>query len=77
MVTALMVILAIISVLLIFVILLQPSQSDGLSSSIAGGAEQLFGRKKARGYEAVLKKVTVFLTVLFLVLSIVALVLSK
>lgn len=45
--TFLMVILAIASVVLIFSILMQSSNSDGLSGSIGGGAEQLFGKRRA------------------------------
>ena len=41
--TVLMVLLAIASVVLIATILLQEGNSAGLSGSIAGGAEQLFG----------------------------------
>ncbi|HIV79415.1 MAG TPA: preprotein translocase subunit SecG [Candidatus Avanaerovorax faecigallinarum] len=67
--TALMVILAIVSIFLIATVLLQPGNSDGLSGSIAGGAEQLFGKKKSRGYEAILKKMTVVAAVLFIVIS--------
>lgn len=67
--TALMVLLAIASIVLILSVLLQSSNSDGLSGSIAGGAEQLFGKKKARGYEALLSKVTVVCAILFIVLS--------
>ncbi len=67
--TALMVILAIVSIFLIGSVLLQSGNSDGLSGSIAGGAEQLFGKKKSRGYDAILKKVTVVAAILFIVLS--------
>ncbi len=67
--TLLMVLLAIASIILIAAVLLQPSHSDGLSGSIAGGAEQLFGKKKSRGYEALLSKITVVAAVLFIVLS--------
>ena len=42
----LMVILGIASLILIGSILLQSSNSDGLSGSIGGGAEQLFERKR-------------------------------
>ena len=62
--------LIIVSVLLITVVLLQSGKSAGLSGAITGGAEQLFGKQKARGFEAVLNKVTVVLAVLFFVLSI-------
>lgn len=67
--TALMVLLAIASIIMIVSVLLQSSNSDGLSGSIAGGAEQLFGKKKSRGYEAILSKITVVSAVLFICLS--------
>lgn len=67
----LMVLLAISSFILIISILLQSSNSDGMSGAIAGGAEQLFGKKKSTGYEAVLKKISVAAAVLFIVLSLV------
>lgn len=69
--TALMVILAIVSIFLIASVLLQSGNSDGLSGSIAGGAEQLFGKKKSQGYDAILKKMTVVAAILFIVLSLV------
>lgn len=67
----LMIILAIASVILIGSILMQSSNSDGLSGSIGGGAEQLFGKKKSRGYEALLGKITTIAAVLFIILSLV------
>lgn len=67
--TALMVLLAIASIIIILSVLLQSSNSAGLSGSIAGGAEQLFGKKKSRGYEALLSKITVVSAVLFIGLS--------
>ena len=66
---ALMALLEIASIVLILSVLLQSGNSDGLSGSIAGGAEQLFGKKKGRGYEAILSKITVVCAVLFIVLS--------
>ena len=69
--TFLMVLLAIASVILIASVLLQSGNSAGLSGSIAGGAEQLFGKKKSKGYEAILAKVTAIGAVLFIVLSLV------
>ena len=69
--TALMIILAIVSVFLIASVLLQPGSSDGLSGSIAGGAEQLFGKKKSSAYETLLKRLTVIAAITFLVLSLV------
>ena len=69
--TVLMVLLGLSSLILIGSILMQSSNSDGLSGSIAGGAEQLFGKKKSTGYEAILKKICVVAAVLFIILSLV------
>ena len=69
--TLLMVLLALASIVLIASVLLQSGNSAGLSGSLAGGAEQLFGKKKSKGYEAILEKVTTEGAVLFVVLSLV------
>lgn len=66
---ALMIVLLISSIVLIISILLQSSNSSGLSGSIAGGAEQLFGKKKSRGYDAILSKITTIGAVVFIVVS--------
>jgi len=68
--TLLVVLLIIVSVALIAVVLLQSGKSAGLSGAISGGAEQLFGKQKARGMDLVLHRVTVVLSVLFFVLSV-------
>jgi preprotein translocase subunit SecG len=68
--TFLSVLLIIASVVLIVLVLLQSSKSAGLSGAISGGAEQLFGKQKARGFEAVLQRLTVVFAVLFFVLAI-------
>ena len=68
--TASVILLTIVSIALIAAILLQPGKSSGLSGSISGGAEQLFGKQKARGFEAVLHRVTIVLAVLFFVLAV-------
>lgn len=68
---ALKIVLAIVSVILIISILLQSSNSAGLSGSIGGGAEQLFGKKKSQGYDALLGKISTVAAVLFIVLSLV------
>ena len=67
--TALMVILLLSSLVLIVSILLQESKSDGLSGSIAGGAEQLFGKKKSRGYDSLLAKITTVCAIVYIVIS--------
>ncbi|AOM81986.1 preprotein translocase subunit SecG [Salisediminibacterium beveridgei] len=65
------VLLVVVSILLIAVVLLQSGRSAGLAGAISGGAEQMVGKQKARGLEAVLSKVTVVLGVLFFVLTLV------
>jgi preprotein translocase subunit SecG len=62
--------LVIDSLALIAIVLLQSGKSAGLSGAISGGAEQLFGQKKARGIDAVLNRVTTVLAVLFFVFAI-------
>jgi len=75
--TALMVLMALVSVFLIISVLLQSGNSDGLSGSIAGGAEQLFGKKKSSPYEALLKKLTVVAAILFIILSLILIAISQ
>ena len=63
-------VLLIIDVLaLITVVLLQSGKSAGLSGAISGGAEQLFGKQKARGMDLVLHRTTIVLSVLFFALA--------
>jgi len=68
-----MIIEAIICIALIAVVVLQSSKSAGLSGSIAGGAETIFGGKK-KGIDEVLARATMILGALF---GIVTLVLVK
>lgn len=67
----LMILLAIASIVLISSILLQSGKSAGLSGSIGGGAEQLFGKKKSKGYEAILNKVSTVGAVVFILCSLI------
>ncbi|MCQ6278768.1 preprotein translocase subunit SecG [Bacillus sp. EB600] len=62
--------LVIVSIGLIIVVLLQSGKSAGLSGAISGGAEQLFGKQKARGIDLILHRITVVLSVLFFLLAI-------
>jgi len=63
-ITALMILEAVISIALIAVVVLQSGKSAGLSGSIAGGAETLFGGKK-KGMDELLTKATMVLGALF------------
>ncbi|NIK12229.1 preprotein translocase subunit SecG [Alkalibacillus almallahensis] len=57
------------TIALITVVLLQQGKSAGLSGAISGGAEQLFGKQKARGMEGILHRLTVVLGVSFMVVT--------
>lgn len=66
--TVLFTVLLIISCLILIVsILMQSGKSAGLSGSIGGGAEQLFGKQKARGYEKVFDTITKFAAAAFII----------
>lgn len=71
MTTLMMIVLAIASIALIASILLQSGNSAGMSGSIAGGAEQLFGKKKSQGYEALLAKMTTVGAIVFIVAALI------
>ncbi|RKD27504.1 preprotein translocase subunit SecG [Caminicella sporogenes DSM 14501] len=69
--TLFMILQVISSLILIVSILLQSGKSAGLSGSIAGGAEQLFGKQKARGYDALLARVTKLGATFFIICSLI------
>ncbi|KQL46423.1 preprotein translocase subunit SecG [Brevibacillus choshinensis] len=64
------ILLVIASIGLIIVVLLQSGKSAGLSGAIGGGAEQLVGKQKARGMDALLGKLTVVFAVAFMIFAI-------
>ncbi len=66
--TLLMVIHLIIGVGLIATVLLQPGRSAGISGAISGAGESLFGRQS--GMDEFLSKITTYLAVAFMVLSV-------
>ncbi|MDY0395963.1 preprotein translocase subunit SecG [Virgibacillus halophilus] len=63
------ILLVIDAIIMIVLVLLQSGKSEGLSGAISGGAEQLFGKQKARGLDLVLHRGTVITGVLFFVLA--------
>lgn len=67
---ALTIIDVILALGIIAAVLLQSGKSAGLSGSIAGGAEMLFGGKK-KGVDELLAKVTKWVAVAFLVVTII------
>lgn len=63
------IIFLIASIGLIASVLMQSGKSAGLSGSIGGGAQAMFGKKK--GVDDFLSKLTIVFAVLFMVLAIV------
>lgn len=60
------------AIIMVILILLQSGKSAGLSGAISGGAEQLFGKQKARGLDLVLHRGTVITATLFFILAFVS-----
>ena len=79
--TTLKVVLTVLHLIIAFglmaVVLFQSSKSEGLSGSIAGGAETFFGKNKGKTMDGVLAKFTVVLAILFVITSVSLSALSK
>ncbi|WP_367342109.1 preprotein translocase subunit SecG [Limosilactobacillus sp.] len=66
----LMTIFLIVCVILIACVMMQPAKNDNdAMSALTGGAGDLFSRKKARGFEAVMQIVTTILGAVFFILA--------
>ncbi len=59
-----------ISVIVIVVDLMQHGKTQGLSGSIAGGAESFFGKNKGRTIDGILSKWTSVVAVIFIITSV-------
>ncbi|PCS00909.1 preprotein translocase subunit SecG [Lactococcus fujiensis] len=73
---ALIVIMLIVSVLIVVSIFMQPSKQDGAADAFSGGTGELFERRKARGFEAIMQRFTAIMIGLWLVIGFVLVVLS-
>ncbi|KAF1305464.1 preprotein translocase subunit SecG [Enterococcus saccharolyticus] len=67
----------VLSIILIIAIMMQPSKQNSAASAFTGGADQLFGKQKARGFEAVMQRATAILGAVWLVLLFVLVLLSS
>ena len=63
--------LLVISILLIIIVLLQSGKAEPASQIISGGSIDLFNKRKERGSELVISRITFFLGILFFVISLV------
>lgn len=70
MITFLTIIHLIIALVLIVTVLLQNGKQQGLSGAISGGAETFFGKNKGRTVDALLKKVTAIVAIIFIITSV-------
>lgn len=57
----------IISVLLITIVLLQSGKAEGASQTLGGGAGDLFGKRKERGSELFITRLTAVLGIAFFI----------
>lgn len=67
--TALVISLLIISVILAIVVMMQEGKEGGLTSSISGTSETYWSKNKGKSKESVLRKVTAFLGLLYMVIA--------
>ena len=63
------VVLIVLSIAIAALVLLQEGNSQGLSGTIAGGAETFFGKNKGRTMEAKLVKLTKVIGISFFVIA--------
>lgn len=63
--------LFIVSILLIVIVLLQSNKAEGAAQIISGGNSDLFSQRKERGAELVISRITLFLGLIFFVVSLV------
>lgn len=75
--TIVQVVLCLFSVFLIAVILLQSGKKSGVSGAIAGGAEMIAGKQKARSWDAKLNKYTKIIAIAFMVLAVALVVINR
>ncbi|KAF1301232.1 MULTISPECIES: preprotein translocase subunit SecG [Enterococcus] len=67
----------VLSILMVIAIMMQPSKQNSAASAFTGGADQLFGKQKARGFEAVMQRSTAIMGAVWLILLFVLVYLSS
>ena len=68
--------LLLLAVVLVAIILKQTGKDKSLSGTIAGGAETFYGQSKGTHQDRILQKLTIVLSVVFVILAIVLCVLA-
>lgn len=64
-------VLLVISILLIIIVLLQSGKAEAASQIISGGSMDLFNKRKERGSELVISRLTLILGISFFIISLV------
>lgn len=64
--------LLIISILIIILVLLQSGKAESAAQILSGGGSDLFAKRKERGSELVISRITMLLGLAFFVISLVA-----
>ena len=67
--TALTIVFIIVSVALMIVVLMQEGKENGLTGTLTGSADTYWTKNKGRSKDAVMRKITVVLAVLFFLLA--------
>lgn len=67
----LIIVMIILSFLIVFTIMMQPSKQNSAASAFTGGADQLFGKQKARGFEAVMQRATAILGAIWIIIALI------
>ncbi len=70
------IILLVVALLLITLVVLQSSK-DSIDSAFSGEKSELFNNQKQRGYELIMSRITMSMSGLFIILSIVAMLISR
>ncbi|MBQ8892610.1 MAG: preprotein translocase subunit SecG [Bacilli bacterium] len=63
--------LLVVSILLIIIVLLQSGKAEPASQIISGGSIDLFNKRKERGSELIISRITLFLGILFFAISLI------
>lgn len=67
--TALIIALIVISVILAIIIMMQEGKEAGLTSTLSGSSDTYWGKNKGKSKEAILRKITAVLGVLYMVIA--------
>jgi preprotein translocase subunit SecG len=73
----LLTVIIVLSVLIVITVMLQPSKQNSAASAFSGGADQLFGKQKARGFEAIMQRTTAILGAAWLLVAFLLVILSS